>query len=1046
MEYCALSRHPVHSHFTKTLNPMKYTPILLGLLAMNALGAPRISEFMADNLAAYEDDQEAFSDWIEIHNPDADTASMGGWFLTDDPDELQKWAFPSAAKVPADGYLVVHASGLNLKGLFDNTYHTNFSLRSGGEYLALVDPDGNVIQDFTEKYPDQYLDVSYGTDGESNGYFSNPTPGKANASFTEPPLKKVDFSIKGKTFFDTTEVTLTHEDPEVEIRYTLDGSEPTKSLFKPATLYTEPITIDSTTTVRARAYKDGALPGRVKSEVFIQLGDDMKDFDTNLGLAFIDSFGTDVDTRGKDQLYGATAVFIEQDKATGLAKADGESDWAGRIGMRRRGQSSLNFAKKQYHMESWDENDRDKAVSIFGMPSESDWVIQAPYADKTLMRNFLVYGWSRAMGNYAVRTKFIEVFYNPDDGEPVSYKDYRGVYVFMERIKRDGDRVDLEPLLPEHDSEPEITGGYIFRKDKEDQNNTTFRTGTERQTLQLIEPEYTITDKQLDWLTDYMSEMEEALHGENRGDPDTGFRKYWNVANVIDNHILVEFAKNIDGYRISNYIYKDRGGKLNYVAWDYNLSLGNADYLDGWKPAGWYYEDINANQYPWYPEKFKDPEFVVEYADRWYELRRGMFSEENVLGKIDETTDFIREAADRNFVRWNRLGVYDWPNPPGFANRKTYQEEVNFMRDWVTERLEWFDDQFERPVKFSQQGGQLEPGTVLTMENKLSLFDPRPGKMYYTLDGSDPRLRGGEIDPDAHLYEGGVTLTESGTVKARLLLNTGDWSAINEANFIVGELASSSNLRITEIMYNPAEPTAEEAAAGFTNNDDFEYLELLNTSGAPIQLYGAMFGDGVNFDFTDGAIHSIDAGERVLVVANVEAFNMRYGSMLPIAGAFTNGKLSNGGETIQLVSADGVSVITEFAYDDDAEAGWAAEADGGGHALVLVNEKGSTNFSEPSMWTKSAAINGSPGAEESGGGVIVTPPADGFQITEIVHGSDGITISFTSEAGASYEVQMSDDLTSFSPVSDVDGTDGTTSYKVTIDAGKTASYVRVAKK
>ncbi len=81
-----------------------------------------------------------------------------------------------------------------------------------------------------------------------------------------------------------------------------------------------------------------------------------------------------------------------------------------------------------------------------------------------------------------------------------------------------------------------------------------------------------------------------------------------------------------------------------------------------------------------------------------------------------------------------------------------------------------------------------------------------------------------------------------------------------------------------------------------------------------------------------------------------------------------------------------------------------------------------------------------------GGGVIVTPPADGFQITEMVHGSDGITISFTSEAGASYEVQMSDDLTSFSPVADVDGTDGTTSYKVTIDAGKTASYVRVAKK
>ncbi|MFT5189801.1 MAG: catechol 2,3-dioxygenase-like lactoylglutathione lyase family enzyme, partial [Verrucomicrobiales bacterium] len=282
---------------------MKYTPILLGLLAMNALGAPRISEFMADNLAAYEDDQEAYSDWIEIYNPDADTASMGGWYLTDDPGDLQKWVFPTRAKVPADGYLVVHASGLNLAGLFDNTFHTNFSLRSGGEYLALVDPDGNVVQDFTESYPDQYLDVSYGTDGESDGYFSKSTPGEANSEFTEPPVKKVDFSTDGKTFFETSELELTHEDPDVEIRYTLDGSEPTLSLFKPAILYTSSITIDSTTTVRARAFKDGALPGRVKSEVFIQLGDDMKDFDTSLGLAFIDSYGTNVDSKGKDQLY-----------------------------------------------------------------------------------------------------------------------------------------------------------------------------------------------------------------------------------------------------------------------------------------------------------------------------------------------------------------------------------------------------------------------------------------------------------------------------------------------------------------------------------------------------------------------------------------------------------------------------------------------------------------------------------------------------------------------------------------------------------------------
>lgn len=266
---------------------------------------------------------------------------------------------------------------------------------------------------------------------------------------------------------------------------------------------------------------------------------------------------------------------------------DGEIDWSGHIGMRLRGQSSLAFAKRQYHFESWDEWDRDKAVSIFNMPAETDWIIHAPYADKTLMRNYLSYNWSRRMGHYAVRTKCVELFYNPSDGEPVTQDDYRGVYVFMERIKRDGDRVDVEPLLPEHDSEPEISGGYIFRKDKEDQNNITIRTSREGQTLQIIEPEFTLTDTQKTWLTNYLNEFETVLHGDDSADPDEGFRAYVNEANAIDNHLLVEITKNIDGYRLSNYIYKDRGEKMNFVAWDYNLSLGNADYLDGWKPEGW---------------------------------------------------------------------------------------------------------------------------------------------------------------------------------------------------------------------------------------------------------------------------------------------------------------------------------------------------------------------------------------------------------------------------------------------------------------------------
>lgn len=1020
---------------------MKTLPILASLVAAASTlqAAPRISEFVADNLAGYQDDDGDYSDWIEIHNPDPGNLKLSGWYLTDDAEDLQKWVFPSNATIPENGYLVVHASGKNKATLFASTFHTNFSLAAGGEYLALVDPDGTIVHEFSEEYPNQYVDISYGTIGDNAGYFASPTPGEANGDFIGAPPKKVDFSFDGKTFFDSLEVTLSHEDPEVAIRYTLDGTEPTLSLFQPATLYDGPITIDATTTLRARAYKDGSLPGNVKSEVFIQLGEDMKDFESNLALCFLDSFGTRVDSLGKNNLYTTAAVFIDTDEGTGMAAPDGESDWAGRIGMRRRGQSSLDFAKKQYHFESWDEHDRDKSVSIFGMPAESDWIIHAPYADKTLMRNYLTYHWSRAMGHYAVRTKFMEVFYNPTDGEPVTYDDYRGVYVFMERIKRDGDRVDVEPLLPEHDSEPEITGGYIFRKDKEDQNNITIRTATERQTLQIIEPEYTITDKQKAWLTNYLNEMEEALHGDSFDDPEEGFRKYFNEANAIDNHILVEFTKNIDGYRLSNYIYKDRGGKMNFVAWDYNLSLGNANYLNGWIPEGWYYGLITRDQYPWYRDMFEDPEFALTYMDRWYELRRGMFATDALMTQIDDLTDHLRDAAGRNFVKWDRLGKYDWPNPDGYAQRQTYQSEVDFMKDWLAERVEWIDDQFEPPVKFNHQGGPLEPGTTLTMDNKISLFKPRPGKMYYTLDGSDPRLRGGEVNPEALLYEDGVPLTESGTVKARLLLNTGEWSALNEADFIVGELASSANLRITEIMYNPTDPSEDEIAAGFENNDDFEYLELLNTSDGPIQLYGAQFVDGVTFHFTDGILHTLGAGERALLVANLDAFTYRYGGGLPVVGAVQSGQLSNGGETLKLIGADGAT-IAEFAYDDDAEAGWAEEADGGGFALVLANESGSLNYGEPSMWT-TGKEGGTPGTSETSDG---HPTFNAFEITDIAVDNDGLEIHFTSQEGVDYEIQSSSNLQEFTPIQDVTASGSRTTVRLSRDVANTARYLRVA--
>ena len=206
---------------------------------------------------------------------------------------------------------------------------------------------------------------------------------------------------------------------------------------------------------------------------------------------------------------------------------------------------------------------------------------------------------------------------------------------------------------------------------------------------------------------------------------------------------------------MSSYFYKDRGRKLvASPVWDYNLSLGNADYLEGEYPQGWYYSLVSAQEYPWYGRLFRDPEFVTRYWDRWFELRKSMMATDRMMRLIDSYTSEISEAATRNFEKWNTLGTTLWPNarvwtPPaplpgsdrnlsGASRRDSHQDEVDWMKGWLWARLDWIDDRYTAPPSFSRSGGPVNPGTSLTMSNNSG----RNGTIYYTIDGSDPRSPG----------------------------------------------------------------------------------------------------------------------------------------------------------------------------------------------------------------------------------------------------------------------------------------------------------------
>ena len=222
----------------------------------------------------------------------------------------------------------------------------------------------------------------------------------------------------------------------------------------------------------------------------------------------------------------------------------------------------------------------------------------------------------------------------------------------------------------------------------------------------------------------------------------------------------------------------------------------------------------------------------------------------------------------------------------------------------------------------------------------------------------------GGLADSAIPYEGPVSLIGSETqVKARVFSGN-EWSALTEATFITdADPASSTNLVISKIHYRPSPATEEEIAAGHKNRNDFEYIELMNIGEKNIDLAGALFEKGIDFKFDNGNSLVIEPNKRALIVENLEAFNLRFGSNLPILGEFNNNSnLSNGGERILITAADG-SKIHDFEYDDDSP--WPKEADGTGYALVLRNPLSSPDHGLAENWQPSSSIGGNPGEAAS---------------------------------------------------------------------------------
>ena len=372
------------------------------------------------------------------------------------------------------------------------------------------------------------------------------------------------------------------------------------------------------------------------------------------------------------------------------------NEYDGFVGIEIRGQSSQFFDKKSYGIEFRDAVGEDLQVEVLGFPKEEDFVLHGPFSDKSLIRNAIAYTLARDVMEYAPRTKFVELVI--DDS-------YKGVYLMTERIKRDKNRVDISKLEAIDFTEDEVEGGYILRFDKTDSDEeilwyspyvVTPGNGGSPAFVAFYPKWEDLQDFQLDYIQGYVTDFEDALSSSDFSKDGKKYTEYLDIDSAIDYILICELLKNVDGYRISTYMYKDKGGKLKIgPVWDFNLAMGNADYCEGGNPEGWQFDfnylcpwDAWVNHF-WWKRFFEDDEFTERFKERYEELKENVFSKESIIERIDSLDSALGDAADRNFAQYDILGEYIWPNR--FVG-ETHPQEIQYLKGWFDERIDFIDE------------------------------------------------------------------------------------------------------------------------------------------------------------------------------------------------------------------------------------------------------------------------------------------------------------------------------------------------------------------
>lgn len=529
------------------------------------------------------------------------------------------------------------------------------------------------------------------------------------------PTGFVTFSVPSGVFQGSVTVELSTE-PGAEIRYTLDRTPPAPS----STRYAGPLRFTATTNLRAQAFIKGAALGEPTDALYVATRIDATH---DLPVIVLDSYGVALPppsglgrqlfigllNRSASLLWGGTpgsvngpfqdtAVLLYEPEA-GTTRLSSTPAVASAAAYHIRGQSSISFAKRPYRLELRDGHGDDRDCPMVGMAAESDWVLHPPFPDKALIRNAFVYSLGREMGMAAPHAAFVELYVNADN-RPLEAADYRGVYLLVETIKNQKERLNLRQLDETDTTLPSIAGGYIFRFEwlvtSIEQELACRATDVPCWSWLEVSDPNPWNGPQQEFLRGHLLKFVRALHSRAPADPMTGYPAYIDVRSFVDQVIVNEFTRNMDAYVRSQYFYKDRDTKIFAgPLWDFDLiaGVGTSNVFANLSTEGWQYES-NASRIAstadWFPVLIAEPAFRAALVARWRELRQGLFSDSAIQGRIAALTSTLDAAAARNFERWPNLrnrGVsyFETPVDP------TWQGQVNAMQDWLIRRAAWLD-------------------------------------------------------------------------------------------------------------------------------------------------------------------------------------------------------------------------------------------------------------------------------------------------------------------------------------------------------------------